>query len=139
MNERYSMSGQHILSQLKDVLANLDILQGRIRTGYATKETTDPATVQQELELYKTTSQKTTYDAKFLEEQYPYQRSPKRRTQTLQEFVLLFFYVSFAIFSVALIIYAFLEGGQSYSAAGKMLGLCLVLCLAITAILIRVA
>lgn len=133
------MSGQHILSQLKDVLANLDILQGRIRTGYATRATTDPASVQQELELYKTTSQKTTYDAKFLEEQYPYQKSPKKRTQTLQEFVLLFFYVSFAIFSVALIIYAFLEEGQSYSAAAKMLGLCVVLCLAITAILIRVA
>jgi len=133
------MSGQHILSQLEDILANLDILQGRIRTGYATMGITDPAIVQQELELYKATSQKTVYDSKFLEEQYPYQKSPKVRVQTLQEFVLLFFYVSFAIFSVALMIYAFLEEGQSYTAAAKMLGMCLVLCLAVTAILIRVA
>ena len=133
------MSGQHILSQLEDILANLDILQGRVRTGYATMGTTDPAIVQQELELYKATSQKTVYDAKFLEEQYPYQKSPKLRVQTLQEFVLLFFYVSFAIFSVALIIFAFLEEGQSYTAAAKMGGMCVVLCLAVTAILIRVA
>ena len=106
--------------------------------GYASG-LSDPAIADQEMELYKITSQKKIYDAKFLEEKNPYHKSPKQRRQTLQEFVLLFFYISFAIFSISLMIYAFLEEGQSYSAAAKMFGLCLVLCIAITAILIRVA
>lgn len=89
--------------------------------------------------LYNINLQKQMYDNKFVEEQYNYQKTPKKRGQTLQEFVLLFFYISLAIFSIALIIYAFLENGQSYAAAGQALLLCIVLTIAITAILIRVA
>jgi hypothetical protein len=133
------MSGQDLLSQIQGLLTKLDILQGRIKSGYATKGTTNPAILRQERESSEALSKARTYDSKFLEEQSSYQKSPKQRGQTLQEFVLLFFYVSFAIFSIAITIAAFLEDGQNYVTAAKVFGLCLVLALAITAILIRVA
>jgi ABC-type transport system involved in cytochrome bd biosynthesis fused ATPase/permease subunit len=133
------MSGQAILSQLQGLLTKLDILQGRIKSGYAMRGTTDPAILRQEKESSEALAKARTYDAKFLEEQSSYQKNPKQRVQTLQEFVLLFFYVSFAIFSIAITIAAFLEDGQNYTTAAKVFGLCIVLALAITAILIRVA
>jgi hypothetical protein len=133
------MSGQAILAQLQGILANLDILQGRIKTGYAEKGVTDPAVLREAKMSSDALSKARTFDAKFLEEQSNYQKSPKQRGQTLQEFVLLFFYVSFAIFSIAVTIAAFLEDGQNYMTAAKVFGLCIVLALAITAILIRVA
>jgi hypothetical protein len=129
------MSGTASLQQL---LSTLDILKAKVMNGYA-PQAADQATVQQHMELHATTSEQGIYDSKFREEHYPYQKTPKQRSQTLQEFVLLFFYVSLAIFSLALILFAFLENGQSYSEAAKMLGLCVVLILAVTAILIRVA
>jgi hypothetical protein len=123
---------------LQELLSTLDILQAKITNGYSPQDA-DQATIQQQMELHAATSEKGIYDAKFLEEKYPHQHAPKQRGQTLQEFVLLFFYISLGIFSVALIIFAFLENGQSYSEAAKMLGLCVFLFLAVTVILIRVA
>jgi len=133
------MSSQALHSQIQGIVANLDILQGRIKAGYATKGTADPAVLREKKESSDALAKSRTYDAKFVEEQAGYQKSPKQRRQTLQEFVLLFFYVSFAIFSIAVTIAAFLEDGQNYATAAKVFGLCIVLALAITAILIRVA
>jgi hypothetical protein len=133
------MSGAVLFTTVQDIKANLDILKSRIQDGFVLQGKKDPAKVQQEMDLYTVKSQKGVYDAKFLEEQFPYQKSPKKRRQTLQEFVLLFFYISLAIFCLSVTLYAFLENGQSYSAAAKAFGLCIVLCIAITAILIKVA
>jgi hypothetical protein len=130
------MSSQ-LQATIGDILANLDILKDRITESYRTPIT--PSNRQGLMDLDSAKREKTIYDAKFLEEQYLGNKQPKHRSQTLQEFVLLFFYVSLGIFSVALIIYAFLANGQSFSEAAKMLGLCIVMCLAITAILIRLA
>ena len=133
------MSGQAILTQLNGILANLDILQGRIRTGYATKGSTDPAILREGKMSSDALAKARTFDAKFVEEQSAYQKNPRQRGQTLQEFVLLFFYVSFLIFSISITIGAFLEDGQNYTTAAKVFGLCIVMGLAITAILIRFA
>ena len=103
------MSGQAILTQLQGIISNLDILQGRIKTGYASKGTRDPAVLRETKMSSETLAKARTFDAKFLEEQSSHQKNPKQRGQTLQEFVLLFFYVSFAIFSIAITIAAFLE------------------------------
>ena len=133
------MSGQAILTQLQGIISNLDILQGRIKSGYSSKGTRDPAMLREVKMSSDALAKGRTFDAKFLEEQWNQQKSPKQRGQTLQEFVLLFFYVSFAIFSIAVTIAAFLEDGQNYMTAAKVFGLCIVLALVITAILIRVA
>jgi len=98
----------------------------------------DAAQVKQQVDLNTIKNDKKIYDSKFLEEQFPYQTKTKQRRQTLQEFVLLFFYISLAIFCIAMMINAYLENGQDYWAAVKVLGLFVVIALAITAILIRV-
>jgi len=127
--------GFALQTSINTFLATLDSVQASIAESMDVKRSL--AQTQQDVELSTTLSQKGVYDSKFLEEKFPNQ-APKRRRQTLQEFVLLFFYISFAIFSVALMIYAFLENGQSYSAAGKTMGLCCIIALAISGILIKV-
>jgi uncharacterized membrane protein YcjF (UPF0283 family) len=102
------------------------------------KNTFDSAQVKQQVDLNTKKNDKKIYDSKFLEEQFPYQSKSKKRRQTLQEFVLLFFYISLAIFCIAMMINAYLENGQDYWAAVKVLGLFVVIAVAITAILIRV-
>lgn len=52
------------------------------------------------------TQEAATYDRKFEEEQYKFQANGgKSRKQTLQEFVILFFFVGYALFTVSLIMY----------------------------------
>ena len=126
----------YFIEIMDKIKAQLQAYERQARAGgpeAATTTTTDTSV------LYNINLQKQMYDNKFVEEQYNYQKTPKKRGQTLQEFVLLFFYISLAIFSIAIVIYAFLENGQSYAAAGQALLLCIVLTIAITAILIRVA
>jgi len=93
----------------------------------------------EQLDVHRAETQKGIYDAKFLEEQYTYQGAPKRRRQTLQEFVLLFFYISFAILTIALMIYAYLENGNNMTAAAKVFGFSCIIALAMTGILVKVA
>ena len=121
------------------MLGNLDILKSKILTDYMPQGNSDPAIIRQERDLFNATRKKTLYDAKFLEEQYVYQASPIKRKQTLQDFVLLFFFVSFAIFSLSIVIYSFLINGMSYEAAAKTLSLCIILGLLITVVLMKFA
>ena len=52
-----------------------------------------------------------TYDRKFEEEQYKCQANGgKSRKQTLQEFIILFFFVGYALFTVSLIMYGRVVG-----------------------------
>lgn len=52
-----------------------------------------------------------TYDRKFEEEQYKFQANGgKSRKQTLQEFIILFFFVGYALFTVSLIMYGRVVG-----------------------------
>jgi hypothetical protein len=71
-------------------------------SGYSQLAPADPSRINQQLALSATRDEQKLYDSKFLEEEFPKQRIVKRREQTLQEFVLLFFYVAFAIFTLAL-------------------------------------
>ena len=51
------------------------------------------------------------YDRKFEEEQYKFLlNGGKSRKQTLQEFVILFFFVAYALFTVSLVLYANVTG-----------------------------
>ena len=52
-----------------------------------------------------------TYDRKFEEEQHKFQANGgKSRKQTLQEFVILFFFVGYALFTISLIMYGRVVG-----------------------------
>lgn len=76
------------------------------------------------------------YDRQFEEAQYKFQAGGgKTRKQTLQEFVILFFFVGYAFFTVSLVLYARATGGSP----GKIFGGMLFLMLIISGIIIRYA
>lgn len=134
------MAGVAIQANVHDIRTKLAMVEGKIREAYADDVSNSPAVIQQEVDLYNAKKDIEIYNSKFEEEKFPYQTSgPKKRRQTLQEFVLLFFYISLLIFTIAVTIFAFLHYGRSYTAALNALILCIVVCLAITALLMRVA
>jgi len=123
------------------ILSHMDIIKKKLKKAFIQmkNESVDPMVAETMKQVYDLKNQKAMYDTKFTEQQQPYQRKAKTRAQTLQEYIFLFFYISLAIFTVAIMIYAFLEGGQSYTAAFNALFLCVGLTLAITAAILRLA
>ena len=78
------------------------------------------------------------HDVMFEEEETNAQsKGKKTRRQTLQEFILLFFYCSYAILSAAIVMYAYIEKGSS-NALG-VAGMMVVLAFVITGFIIRLA
>ncbi len=78
------------------------------------------------------------YDTLFEEEESLIQSlGGKTRMQTLQEFVLTFFYSGFVIFSFALAIYYYIRTGNSTTEMFKVLGFMAFIGLAISGFLIR--
>jgi len=123
------------------ILSHMDIIKKKLKKAFIqmTNESVDPMVAETMKQVYELKNEKAIYDTKFTEQQQPYQRKAKTRGQTLQEYIFLFFYISLAIFTVAIMIYAFLEGGHSYTAAFNALFLCVGLTLAITAAILRLA
>ena len=79
-----------------------------------------------------------TDDQQFVEEQARLEaRGGKTRKQSLQEFVLLFFFVAYGLFAVALILLANYTGGSAQ--AWKTFGLMLFIVLIVAGIIIRYA
>jgi hypothetical protein len=80
------------------------------------------------------------YDTMFEEEESILQTmGGKTRMQTLQEFVLTFFYSGFFLFSIAIAIYYFLRTGRSGAEFAKAMGVMAFIGLVITGLLIRYA
>jgi hypothetical protein len=80
-----------------------------------------------------------TYDTEFREhERFLQKTGGKPRHQTLQEFVLLFFYTALTLLTISLAIFAY-SSTQVYGNPLKIIGLMLFISLLITAILIRYA
>jgi hypothetical protein len=126
-------------NQISIFLNNLDLLKKRITTGYVQLGVSNPATVRQAMQLYGATSDKSIYDSKFVEEKYPEHKSFKQRKQSLEEFVLLFFYISYAIFAFAMSISSFVDNGNSYASAVACLLFFGLMSILITGLLIRYA
>jgi len=79
-----------------------------------------------------------TDDQQFVEEQARLEaRGGKTRKQSLQEFVLLFFFVAYGLLTVALVLLANYTGGSSQ--AWKTFGLMLFIVFIVTGIIIRYA
>ncbi len=78
------------------------------------------------------------YETLFEEEEAKLQAlGGKTRKQTLQEFVLLFFWISYAVFTIS--VGLFTSRTQGTGAAQKIVGILVLVALVITAILIRYA
>ena len=83
--------------------------------------------------------EETRYDQEFREQQAILQsRGGKSREQTLQEFVLLFFYVGFVMVSIALAVYTAIQNGNPMNAA-KVIGIMTFIGLLVTGLIIRYA
>ena len=75
-------------------------------------------------------------ERQFVEAQYKFKASGgKSRKQTLQEFILLFFFVAYALFTVSLIVYGRAVGISTL----KIFGIMSIMLLVITGIIIRYA
>ena len=80
----------------------------------------------------------TAHDTLFEEEEAKLQASGKKtRQQTLQEFVILFFFCSYALFTAAICLYSYLEKGMVE--VPKILGILFLLGLVIAGLIIRLA
>lgn len=78
------------------------------------------------------------HDVMFEEEEANAQvKGKKTRRQTLQEFILLFFYCSYAILSAAIVMYAYIEKGSSN--ALSVTGIMVVIAFVLTGFIIRLA
>ena len=78
------------------------------------------------------------HDSLFEEAESKAQRKGKKtRRQTLQEFVLLFFFCSYALFTAAVCLYIYLQKG--ISEVFKVLGIMIILALVIAGLIIRLA
>lgn len=64
-------------------------------------------------------------------------KGKKTRRQTLQEFVLLFFFCSYALFTAAVCLYIYLQKG--ISEVFKVLGIMIIIALVIAGLIIRLA
>jgi len=90
-----------LVSRVQTILNELTILQHKISESYdnyVKPSNKGEITLIQEDYVSKSAM----YDRLFQEKEGASQSSPKGRAQTLQEYILLFFFVAFAIFSISL-------------------------------------
>lgn len=129
------------VAQLKDrcdgLLNRLTVLRSNVVTSLADTGSFKQQAVAQSKQTMKTLArEKEVYDSQFVEEESLAQAmGGKSRQQTLQEFVLLFFFVAYGILTISLTLTAFrTEGG---TAAVKIFGMMSLISLVIAAFLIR--
>jgi len=100
-------------------IAQMDIIKDRLNDAFIKmnkQPDTDPAIAYTMKQMYELKNKKEIYDIQFAEQQQPFQTSRKGRDVTLQEYVLLFFYISLAIFTLSMMSYAFLQGEEPFTA-----------------------
>jgi hypothetical protein len=130
-----------IATRVKDLKDEVTVLQSSIRDSY-TKYATGSLTNQSmkfngQIRDLKEEGDK--YDNEFREhERFLQKTGGKPRHQTLQEFVLLFFWTAFTLLTVSLAIFSY-SSTQVYGNPLKIVGLMLFIGLLVTAILIRYA
>jgi len=103
---------------------------------YKSNPIASPADLKFMKEVREIDEQKEAYDREFVEAESKIQAAGGiKRRQTLQEFVLLFFFVSFGIFTAALVAHSFIRG--DYFLALKTVLLMIVICLACCGLIIQ--
>jgi hypothetical protein len=100
---------QQLVSSVNDSLTNITVLQSQIKDALSSMTGESPLTqdnifVQSQIQKLK--DEATTYDTQFEEEESKIQAmGGKSRKQTLQEFVLFFFYLAFILFIISVVVY----------------------------------
>lgn len=124
-----------LAARVQSLIDTCTEIQTTIRDSPAKKNTIE-SIVADEIRTLK--DQQLTADVQFREAETAAQATGyKTIRQTLQEFVLTFFYISLLIFTLTLIIYTYTETGNLGSAVLKIGGMMGVATLCVTAIIIR--
>jgi hypothetical protein len=130
---QFSATVQKLIDTLTVTRANILNSWNRINTN---SPDTSSNTLQSRATIETLNQQAAEYDRQFEEAQYKFQASGgKSRKQTLQEFVILFFFVGYALFTISLILYGQAVGISTAKIFGGMLFLLLI----ITGIIVRYA
>jgi len=121
---------------VQGILDELTTLKRNISESYAQVTTSDRKQLKQSQEVRDLTEQSEMYDHLFEEEEAKIQAlGGKTRAETLQEFVLLFFFVAYGVFSISLALFALAKQGTT--AAAKIIFLMLFSGLLIAGIIMR--
>ena len=100
---------QQLVDRVNDNITNVTVLQSQINSSLSNMNSSTPLTQDNvfiQSEIQKLKDQATNYDSQFEEEEAKLQAmGGKARKQTLQEFVLLFFYISAVLFSISVLVY----------------------------------
>ena len=108
-------------TRVKNILDELTIVVSSIRTSYANMNKPSSGVIANESQIDSLKKQADTANRKFEEAQHKFQLSGgKSRRQTLQEFVILFFFVAYAAFTVSIILYGRAVGVSTAKIFGGM-------------------
>ncbi len=132
-----------LVQQVQDILNNLNTLNSNVIKEYTTLTKLGPTdtssidlTFQKEIRDMK--AEASSYDREFEEEEAAAQAlGGKTRMQTLQEFVLLFFFVAYGIFTASIVLNTYARGQQSE--ALKIVGIMALLLLLVVCLIIQLA
>ena len=127
-----------VAAEVQSYIDEITTLTTSIKNNYPGSSGSSPASGQA---ITKLKEQAETYDREFEEEQYKRKNSygGRGRKQTLQEFVLMFFYISFGLLTASLVFYAHataVPGTGSASTLKIVAGMAFIL-LVVTAALVR--
>jgi hypothetical protein len=132
-----------LAARVEAVQRDLNILQGKIEESYnslvkGASSELGGLDLKLKNEIKELAQKESEYNVLFQEEEARRQAmGGKSRKQTLQEFVLLFFFVSLAVFALSMALYSASTGGLL--SAVKILGLSLIIALIVSAIIIKYA
>ena len=134
---------ESLVQQVQGILTTFNMLKTTITKEYTTLTTlgsTDTSSIdltfQKEIRDMK--AEANSYDREFEEEEAASQAlGGKSRMQTLQEFVLLFFFVAYGIFTASIVLNTFARGQQAE--ALKIVGIMALLLLLVVCLIIQLA
>jgi ABC-type transport system involved in cytochrome bd biosynthesis fused ATPase/permease subunit len=133
---------KQLIDTVNDNLTNVTVLQSQIKDALESMNQTTPLTqdnVYVQSQIQKLKDEETNYDTQFEEEESKLQAmGGKTRKQTLQEFVLFFFYLAFGVFIVSVAVYVQITEKNGSKTAKVAFALLFILFI-ITGVLIRYA
>lgn len=125
------------LEKVNTLIQEIKSLKSSITTNFNRIKTENP-TLTFEREIRDMKEEEKKYDREFIDEHTLY--GGKTRKQTLQEFILLFFYVSLGVFFISLAMITYVKTPEnSFKESLKVFGSGILISILLTAILIRYA
>lgn len=129
-----------ILSNTQSMIERLTSIKLQISENFKQLQGSSVSKMKIQSEIRDMKDEQQKYDSLFEEEESTIQAMGGRtRMQTLQEFVLTFFYTGFVLISLSIAIYYYIRTGGSKKEVFKVIGLMIFIGLVITGLIIRLS